>query len=78
MSNDPQPPFVEPETVPCLYVTGFSVEVPDHIVRIVAWVKTLASDGAEERRVVLRVAMAGECGRALANDLRKAFARGGH
>ena len=79
MSSMESIPFTEPAAgVPCLYVTGFAIQVPDGMMRLTAWVIALAPDGTEERRIAVRMAMRAETGRALASDLRRAFTRGGH
>lgn len=76
----PDEAFTEPLIVPCLYVTGAAIDASDiTTVRVVGWVSLPHITGeTAERRIVVRFAMPNDAGRALANALRKALARGSH
>jgi hypothetical protein len=47
--------FTEPVTVPCLYLTGITIEIRRHVVSFVGWSATpdLTGEG-DERRIVAR------------------------
>jgi hypothetical protein len=68
----PQSPLTEPVMVDCLYVTGTAIESDEHVVRIVGWVEMphLMGSETEERRIVVRVAMAAPTARDLCDDLK--------
>lgn len=66
------PVLTEPVIIPCVYLTGASVEVSRHAVRLIGWVD-LPDLGGEttERRIQVRAAMTVEAGQALRDDLAK-------
>lgn len=73
------PPLSEPEIVPCIFVSGFSVVPAGRVVRFVGWVELPAlGDEPIERRIVVRFVMTVEAARALRDDLAKALRRPGH
>jgi len=75
----PEPPFSEPEIVPCLWTSGLALEINDTVVRIVGWA-TMPHLGGEmdERRICIRFAMANVTARKLAEELRRGLSRGAH
>lgn len=74
-----QAPLTEPEIIPCLFVSGFGIEIADSVVRLVGWVHMPSLGGeTEERRIVLRCAMTNSQARNFQMVLRKGLTRGGH
>lgn len=67
------PPLTEPLVVLDVFVTGVDVERINGEVRLVGWVTH-----GEEHRIVARLVVPDGIARALARDLRKALASGGH
>lgn len=74
------PRMTEPETVPCTFCEGITIEVRADFIRIVGWIdlETVGYETMPERRIVARAAMPTTVARNLIRDLRKAVARGGH
>jgi hypothetical protein len=71
-------PLTEPNTIPCLYITGIGLEISD-VVRVVGWVHLPALGGeTEERRIVVRFAISNTQARNLQTTLKKGLSRGGH
>ena len=65
-------PLTEPETVPCLLVTGAAIDTAYGIIRIVGWnhCPVLTSE-TEERRIVVRMALTESAARNLARELQR-------
>jgi hypothetical protein len=63
-------PLTEAVPVPCLFVTGASIEVTEHIMRFIGWVHLPDLGGeTDERRIVVRFAMPIDVARRLRDDL---------
>lgn len=76
--TDP-PHITEPQTVPCLFCSGFHVETDDAFIRIVGYADlAMVENGGVERRIIARVVMPINTARSLLADVRKKIARGGH
>ncbi|TIS37542.1 hypothetical protein [Mesorhizobium sp.] len=77
--NDTPPRLTEPEPLPCLFVTGFVIQMADeHVTRIIFWVELPeVGDRERELRIQARVAMPLKVFRRLMSDGRKAI-RGEH
>jgi hypothetical protein len=71
------PRMTEPTTVQCLLMTGFDIEVIDDLVRLIAWVDVpITGYDGPERRIIARVAMPNNTGRALQRELSNHLSRG--
>ncbi|WP_027039097.1 hypothetical protein ACSGFO_18490 [Mesorhizobium sp. WSM4083] len=73
MADDEDPALTEPAIIMDVFSEGVDIERIDGEVRLVAWVTH-----GEEHRIVNRLVLPDGVARALARDLRKALASGGH
>jgi hypothetical protein len=71
--------LTEPVIVPCLFVTGWGIEIADGSVRIIGWVDLPYLGGqTRERRIVARFAMSDGTARQFNSDFRKKLLRDKH
>lgn len=65
------PPFTEPVTIVCVFLTGMSFETTEQSLRAVGWVDLphLASSETRERRIQVRFAMTNAVGRRMHDAL---------
>jgi hypothetical protein len=69
------PPLTEPMIVQCLSVSGFEIDIEDHMMHFVGWAVT--RDGSsQERRIVMRFDMSIDNVRAFRDKVTKAIPRG--
>jgi hypothetical protein len=73
MDRENEAPLTEPLIVPVLFISGMMVEADGAVARLTGW-ETAPIGEANERRVVVRVAMTVEAARALHTDLGEALA----
>ncbi len=80
MTGEPDPPNItEPQTVPCLFCSGFHIETDEAFIRIVGYADLgMVENERSERRIIARVVMPISTARALLTDIRKKLAKGGH
>jgi len=71
-------PLTEPIIRPCVFITGWGVEISDSV-RLIGWCE-LPDLGGEtrERRIEIRAAMTNPVGRELERKLNRLLTKGGH
>ena len=66
------PPLTEPVEVPCLFITGISMEMREHIICAVGWIELPSFGGeTEERRIALRFALPTSAAQTMCSDLNR-------
>jgi hypothetical protein len=64
-------PLTEPIIVDCTYVTGTAIISDEHVFQIIGWTDIPDLRGeADERRIVMRIAMSAPAARELCDDLK--------
>jgi hypothetical protein len=73
----PQKPLTEPVIVDCTYITGTAIISDEHVFQIVGWTDIPDLTGeADERRIVMRIAMSALTARELCDDLKMRLSAG--